>query len=128
MGAGALTLASVCRMTLQSIQQFLAGIDSNYAGLASKLYPEYQSIRELAAADHASLQTLGIRAGIVGVIIQAAKGASLATPMQRLHGYQHNRVVVSWAYYSHQVCQHAHRPTKADVFSHNGCLGASMLT
>ena len=67
-------------MTLQSLQEFLAGIDSGHAGLASKLYPEYQSVRELAAADHASLQTLGIRAGIVGVIVQAAKGASFPTP------------------------------------------------
>ena len=79
-------------MTLQSLQEFLAGVDIDYAGLASKLHPEYQSVKELAAADHASLQTLGIRAGIVGVIIQAAKGASLPTPMQRLHDYQQDRI------------------------------------
>ena len=63
-------------MTLQSLREFLAGIDSDYTELVSKVYPEYQSLRELAAADPASLQKLGIRAGIVGVIIQAAKGAS----------------------------------------------------
>ena len=104
-------------MTLQSLQEFLAGVDSDYAGLASKLYPEYQSVKELAAADHASLQTLGIRAGIVGVIIQAATGASLPTPMQRLHGYQHYRVIMNQAYHLHQICQHAYQPTKADVSS-----------
>ena len=103
-------------MTLQSLQEFLAGVDSDYAGLASKLYPEYQSARELAAADQASLHKLGIRAGIVGVIIQAAKGASLPTRMQRLHGFQHSRVVVFQAYYLRQVCQHAHRPAEADVY------------
>jgi len=105
-------------MTLRSLQEFLAGVDSDYAGLSSKLYPEYQSVKELAAADHASLQTLGTRAGIVGVIIQVATGASLSTPMQRLHGYQDNRVVMNQAYTLHQVCKHAYQPTKTDEF-HN---------
>lgn len=83
--ARALTPASAHRMTSQSFWDFLAGVGEDYIKFADKLYPDYRTSRELAAADPASLQDFGIHKGAVGVIIKAAKGACPALAFSRAY-------------------------------------------